>query len=72
MSPDSNSAGPGARRPGQVGICVVRSEPIDHTRLYSVSVNLDVFDVSGQRTHRSSDISDVLRIVETFLREGRG
>ncbi len=51
------------------GICVVRSEPIDHTRLYSVTTSLDVLQTSARRSHRSSDIDEVLRIVARFLHE---
>ena len=51
------------------GICVVRSEPIDHSRLYSVTTSLDVLQASARRSHQSSDIDEVLRIVARFLHE---
>lgn len=51
------------------GICLVRSEPIDHTRLYSVTTSLDVLQTSARRSQRSTDIDEVLRIVARFLHE---
>jgi hypothetical protein len=42
---------------------------MDHRRVYSITVNLDVLQVSGQRRQHSSDIDEVLRIVARFLHE---
>lgn len=65
----TDAARPDAPVTRPTGICVVRSEPIDHTRLYSVTTSLDVLQASGRRSYRSSDIDEVLRIVARFLHE---
>ena len=54
------------------GVLVVRSEPIDHARVYSVTVSLDVLQVTAQRNLRSSDVNEVLRIVARFLNDSSG
>ncbi|NPC44597.1 hypothetical protein [Nocardioides sp. zg-1230] len=54
------------------GVLVVRSEPIDHARVYSVTVSLDILQVTAQRNLRSSDVNEVLRIVARFLNDSSG
>jgi hypothetical protein len=71
MSADATPAHDAARTVRPTGICVVRSEPIDHRRLYSITTSLDVLQASAQRSQRSSDIDEVLRIVARFLHESQ-
>ena len=52
-----------------VALCVVRSEPVGHARLYSVTISLDVLGTSRRQRHRSTSAEEVLRIVGDFLRE---
>ena len=68
----STDATPPSNTPAGVhptGICVVRSEPIDHHMLYTITTTFDILQASGQRRQRSSDIDEVLRIVARFLHE---
>ena len=69
MSTDATPSSDKAPVSRPTGLCVVRSEPIDHQRLYSITTSLDVLQVSAQRQQRSSDIDEVLRIVARFLHE---
>lgn len=55
--------------PTPIGLCVVRSEPMNRSRLYSITVTLDVVDPSRTRHHRTSSAEEVLRIVGAFLKE---
>jgi hypothetical protein len=68
MSADDTSrpTGPVVR---PTGLCVVRSEPSNRHRLYSITTSLDVLQVSGQRRQRARDIDEVLRIVARFLHD---
>lgn len=71
MSADTTPAHETAQTVRPTGICVVRSEPTDHRRLYSITTSLDVLQASAQRSQRSSDIDEVLRIVARFLHESQ-
>lgn len=68
MSTDSTPR-PESTTDRPTAFCSVRSEPIDHSRVYSVTTSLDVLQTSGLRRQQSTDIDEVLRIVARFLRE---
>lgn len=69
MNADRDTTKNERRSTRPTGICVLRSEPFDHGRLYSMTTNSDITQLSTQRQYHSADIDEVVQTVERFLRD---
>ena len=72
MSTDATSAPstPFAARP--TSVCIIRSEPANGRRLYSITTTTDVLKPSARSQKRVADVDQALQVVARFLRETAG
>lgn len=51
------------------GICIIRSEPIDGKRYYSITAAMDVLKPTARRPQSAGGLDEALDIVARLLRE---